>query len=617
MKKVLSLILAIAMIATFIPAVSAAEGDLVDATGKMTIKYNFEQVPSGTTDTNVTSWYKFENTNGFFEHRATTCKPRVITNGIRLQRKTGKGEYSIFRVWLPEGGDYDVYVDWEAGKNVLFDFHIGPNGSVAKDPVVGTLSSVTSKARSNDKLSTNPITLSEGYNYVIFSIPEGFTVSGSDGYLVPYSISLVSTSADKRYSAPFIKEYTAPAAQIDANTGKTTMAISTATVLSDSVTEAGEVTVEYSSSNDNIAKVDSNGNITAGVDGTATITAKVTAENSNCYVTKTATVMVGTGEYINPNDITVKYNFQQVPSGTTDANVTSWYTFENTNGFFEHRATTCKPRVITNGIRLQRKTGKGEHSIFRMWVPKSGAYDVYVDWEAGKNVLFDFHIGPDGSVAKDPVVGTLSSVTSKARSNDKLSTNPITLSEGYNYVIFRVSDNFTSGGSSDGWLIPHSISLVAGSADAIMGGEMTAPEAPLAIGATDTVSAKGYLSSTGAAASFTYASDNESAVTVNSTTGAIEAVGAGSATITATCADALSGYNTVSKTITVAAPEAPKAPNVALYVTASKGDAVSVIVNGAEKDINTALSEKRGANVTVTANDYEGHTFHGWVRGSA
>ena len=315
--------------------------------------------------------------------------------------------------------------------------------------------------------------------------------------------------------------------------------------------------------------------------------------------------------------MTIKYNFEQVPSGTTDTNVTSWYKFENTNGFFEHRATTCKPRVITNGIRLQRKTGKGEHSIFRMWVPKSGAYDVYVDWEAGKNVLFDFHIGPDGSVAKDPVVGTLSSVTSKARSNDKLSTNPITLSEGYNYVIFRVSDNFTSGGSSDGWLIPHSISLVAGSADAIMGGEMTAPEAPLAIGATDTVSAKGYLSSTGAAASFTYASDNESAVTVNSTTGAIEAVGAGSATITATCADALSGYNTVSKTITVAAPEAPKAPNVALYVTASKGDAVSVIVNGAEKDINTALSEKRGANVTVTANDYEGHTFRGWVRGSA
>ena len=167
--------------------------------------------------------------------------------------------------------------------------------------------------------------------------------------------------------------------------------------------------------------------------------------------------------------------------------------------------------------------------------------------------------------------------------------------------------------SSDSWLVIYSLTLTAGSGNAIMGGEIEAPDT-LVIDESATVSATGYLSSTSAAISdFTYSVQGDAVELVGNT---ITARKAGEATITATTTSAVSGYNTITKTITVPAPEAPKVPNVTLYVTASGGDKVTVTVNGEEKAINTALSENRGADVTVTAPEKDGYLFVGWFRGS-
>ncbi len=95
-----------------------------------------------------------------------------------------------------------------------------------------------------------------------------------------------------------------------------------------------------------------------------------------------------------------------------------------------------------------------------------------------------------------------------------------------------------------------------GTGNAIMGGKISGVSDTLEIDDTATVSATGYLSSTGAEISdFTYSVEGDAVEIVGNT---LTANAAGTATITATSADAVEGCNTITKTVTVTAPAEPE-----------------------------------------------------------
>ena len=195
MKRIISIMLAFVMLVSLLPAVTAED------TGMTTVKYDFNQVPEGTTG-DYTAWYTYENTNNLFWFKYKTCKENLYGNTVRFQRKNGAGDYVIFEIQVPKTAKYDVFVDWETLRtNVKFDLYIGPNGNTS-DTLVGSLYADNAKARSEEKISTQKVSLQAGLNYLVFRIPESFSVgSSADGFLVPYSVTLTGGGDDTLMNA--------------------------------------------------------------------------------------------------------------------------------------------------------------------------------------------------------------------------------------------------------------------------------------------------------------------------------------------------------------------------------------------------------------------------------
>ncbi|MBQ2743801.1 MAG: Ig-like domain-containing protein, partial [Oscillospiraceae bacterium] len=611
MKRLLSLILAIAMIATFIPAVSAA--GTIDATDNMKIVYDFTGPFSGMTNSTANPMTKFVGITDPFESfwKVKGFSTNVVSNYRGLESTITIKQYAVdFEINVPTDGIYNAVVNarWntKGGSNDLEVTIKDGTGTAVKEAVTQTVAYAADKASAGN-YSYGAYDLKAGTYTLTFNVP-----TAKSYWLLIYSLTL--TAGEDAKVTPFIKEYTAPAAEIAAQNETTTMSVIPATVLSDTTAAEG-VSVSYSSSNDKIAKVDTNGNISGVADGTATITATVSAENSDYYVTKTATVKVGTGVYLDPNAVTVKYDFVGPFNGLSHStNNLSSYTDKTdtaTEGAF-WKVNKFVPFTYSNYRSLNDTIAIKEGAVeFQINVPADGIYNAVVNarWNGAKNTTQGLEVtvkDSAGTAVKEASSVDITYAASREEANS-FDYGSYQLKAGTYTLTFYVPI------SSDSWLVIYSLTLTAGSGNAIMGGEIEAPDT-LVIDESATVSATGYLSSTSAAISdFTYSVQGDAVELVGNT---ITARKAGEATITATTTSAVSGYNTITKTITVPAPEAPKVPNVTLYVTASGGDKVTVTVNGEEKAINTALSENRGADVTVTAPEKDGYLFVGWFRGS-
>ncbi|MBQ8004187.1 MAG: Ig-like domain-containing protein, partial [Oscillospiraceae bacterium] len=155
---------------------------------------------------------------------------------------------------------------------------------------------------------------------------------------------------------------------------------------------------------------------------------------------------------------------------------------------------------------------------------------------------------------------------------------------------------------------------------AVMDAAFADHDKTLSVGDAATVAAAGTLSNTssmlkeGGAAKFTYASSNPNFATVDGATGKVTAISGGVAKITATCSEAIDGYNSASTYIVVDEPSETvsfsvdsSVDGISLTSAYAQGEIVSV-----SRETDIEVSAPKTAEVGETT-----YVFRGWVRGSA
>ncbi len=280
-------------------------------------------------------------------------------------------------------------------------------------------------------------------------------------------------------------------------------------------------------------------------------------------------------------------------------------TYEMTNGLFE---VTDARGVITVG-----GTGGTVHNFFKIKqsatidfkvnIPEDGKYYLRANHQLAQDgapvsVFVDGEIVGEydcyGSAQEDGAPASFASgSTSVWKNNDVVTEDGIDLSAGEHSISFSVR--------SPGYGMISYFELVNNDLSTDNVSLVYVDDTNLEIGEEATISGAVVSSLDGTVKeksneSTRYTSSNPSVVTVSGTK--ITAIGAGTADITATI-----GGVTASRSVTVADPVAP--------VTISYAES-----NNVDDEIEIKSGVARGANVTVSAPEKEGYTFRHWVRGT-
>jgi len=566
MKKLLSIILAIAMLATFVPATFAAEEvQLNDSGVKVTydlhsiVKENFGKVREST------KTIDFELTNGFFSFKSnngTNGHYEKVTGKYFDVNESGDGTYYIgiadwakvsFDIYVPKAGKYNFkmynVVSNNANLKGKYNYvYLNKNGiSTANADLIGKYTcydetkTVTSKVAEPNVF---PVEIPEAGVYTItfttdtagywYSFVSTFELDGGDG------------SAPMRATVEIV----------DGIATVKNVTFSDGSVLTADEVKAKGATITYASSDVTKATVDAaTGVITNKAEGQTTITAKV---NLNGAIAK------GQSEYLSgklPAGITVRYDLagEMAKQGikTNSSESLSKITYDGTNGFFKFVAgtysapdTNSKLKYNDNNLQIREDL----YLAFEVYVPKAGTYTMKMENgvapEGNKPQSVDVYktAGRYNSETYSPTggefEGTYDCLDNTTDTPFQVTANPpkeidgIEIPEpGYYVFTFSTYDRSKYYYGSVG-----SFSLVEGdgSQNAVIGGKITELSDALVVGGdTATVTAEGYLSATTGKATFTYASNNTDVATVDAATGVVTPVGAGTATITATCADAI------------------------------------------------------------------------------
>ncbi|MBQ2743842.1 MAG: Ig-like domain-containing protein, partial [Oscillospiraceae bacterium] len=404
----------------------------------------------------------------------------------------------------------------------------------------------------------------------------------------------------------------------------------TSAVLTDAVT-ASDAVITYSSTDDKIASVDADGKVTGLKNGTVTITAKATSPSKGTYVTKTKEIKVGTGVAdIEPDGITVNYDFAVMnPEGTTLSDLT----YSVTNGFWQYADNERNVASInseTSGLYISvyeqaplvRSDGAKWFAV-KLNVPKKDTYNIKLDCEAtnasGCNVIPKLYLfKADGSVEDGIIADNMLSTTEviPARTRKEISFDAEALEEGEYYLVMC-----SSGDTAEKYprLAFYNLTLKSGTNGLGKVPMFSSSNGKTALEAGET----SYISLTAThysngdsysdAPATTYKSDNEAVATVN-TSGAITAIGRGTANISAT-----SGEKT--KTVSITVKDKRISDNVSFMVTSALPNAVSANYVGSGNVVGESVaaydvvSIPGNTVIKVTAADVPGYVFRGWIRG--
>ncbi|MBE6966077.1 MAG: hypothetical protein E7441_08610 [Ruminococcaceae bacterium] len=264
------------------------------------------------------------------------------------------------------------------------------------------------------------------------------------------------------------------------------------------------------------------------------------------------------------------------------------FTYDATKGFWEYAEDSYNDnagiaRDKDTGVRLnldnycfQVASNKTTNTTawwiaFKLYVPKTGTYALSTDVSAVGNLTskkksaVNAYIFTTESVAfagdtirekilaginnEQNLVNTENLKTGTSDRQTALFDQTMPLTAGEHYFVF---DPIITTGTTTTNICLYSLTLTengTGTGNAIMGGKISGVSDTLEIDDTATVSAIGYLSSTGAEISdFTYSVEGDAVEIAGDTVTAKEA---GTATIIATSASAVEGCNTITKTVKV------------------------------------------------------------------
>ncbi len=635
MKKLLSVILAMTMIISLIPAVAAA-GE-TDATENLKIVYDIGAQMATYHPVNDSESLTYTTTNNFWEYykhyegAIGRIKNQELDDINLLQVYHTRSWYAI-KIYVPETATYTPSLE------VLKSVNSDNNVKVYLVPITVSLESNSTQykdfasigedlgtfackadAYTFESLSGNATKIAAGEHYIVFYNPT------KSIYTYIKSFTLTSGTGE---TAPMIKAYSEPTDI--AIGGETSTAIETSAVLTDAVT-ASDAVITYSSTDDKIASVDADGKVTGLKNGTVTITAKATSPSKGTYVTKTKEIKVGTGVAdVEPDGITVNYDFAVMnPDGTTLSDLT----YSSTNGFWQYAANERNVTSInstTSGLYISvyekaplvRSDGKKWFAV-KLNVPKKDTYSIKLDCEAtnatGCNVIPELYLfKAEGSVKDGIIADNMLSTTEvvPARTRKEISFDAEALEEGEYYLVMC-----SSGDDKDKAprLAFYNLTLKSGTNGLGKVPMFYFSHGKTALEADET----SYISFTAThysngdsysdAPATTYKSDNEAVTTVN-TSGAITAIGRGTANISAT-----SGEKT--KTVSITVKDKRISDNVSFMVTSALSNAVSANYVGSGNVVGDAVaaydvvSIPGNTVIKVTAADVPGYVFRGWVRG--
>lgn len=658
MKRILSVILTICMMAAFVPAVSAAD----TAQPNFTIKYDvggimtkYQMWPASWGDVLLhMADVKFNHTNGFFEYDYAdpivnnTLSSVEYTYGTKTISINKNGGYITFKINVPKTGDYKLRMDHDlalqgAYVDVIIDgTTVGAyncyNSAASKNwfGLTGSNNHTKSIAKvvnaETNELGEDAIFhLDAGVRSITFKVKGTLPISASYRGSIG-TFELISGDGNGNAIIGSIND------DIQLNARQTEQL--TATGYLSSTCEAIEK-FTYSSSSDSVATVDENGLITAVGAGTATITASAGTVNA---LSTTVTVTDPTA-YAVTYDIggtMTKYGMQKQSWGASKLHMSN-VKYLHTNGFFEYVAANPTVNGTSDNAEYQPGTktlamNKTDGYVtFKIDVPYEGDYKLWMDHDLAKEGAFV------DVVIDETTVGTYNCYSASA-ANNWFGTNNASnhtqsiakvmgeggvlgeeatfhLTAGEHTISFRNKAGYPEATSKRGSVGTFKL-IKGGSSNVLpMHGWATVsdsngvPVTSLTNGDTATANAAVYTTDgVAAATATTITSSNPGVLAVDGTT--VTAVGAGKATISATVEYEGVPYAITSNEILVTDP-AITTNTVSFYATTHGAD-VALTINDGEYAQDTSYGEiPANTTVTLTApTDIEGKTFRGWMRGS-
>ncbi|MBE6912273.1 MAG: hypothetical protein E7473_07095 [Ruminococcaceae bacterium] len=612
MKRFISALLAICMVCSFVPTISA-ETTGTEKSG-ITIVYDYASqfpIKTGNDYASVETMEKFtfDTSHGLWSYA------EYYGGDVRYRNKSviqlEKGNYWVaLEIYVPKSGTYNIEQKYTtySGSGTL-DMYVVPKGenTVYSNSLVQgispTLSQSCDGANSNFVALADPaikenVYFDAGYYYVVYRANGGramfgnLTLNGGSGKAVS-EITSVSAPTELKAGAT---------GNVTANVYYTDLTEGTAT--------AGDVT--YESNNTSVLEINaSTGAYTAKAAGNATVTVKAGLISKSIDITVTS---------VDGSGISVIYDYASqfpVKTGNDYASVETMekFTFDTSHGLWSYA------EYYGGDVRYRNKSviqlEKGNYWVaLEIYVPKSGTYNIEQKYTtySGSGTL-DVYIVPKGentAYSNSLIQGispTLSQSCDGANSNFVALADPaikenVQFDAGYYYVVYRANGGRAMFGN---------LTLNGGDGKAIT--EITSVSAPSEVktGTTGNVTANVYYSNltegTAAKGEVTYESNNTSVLEINTTTGAYTAKAAGDATITVKA-------GAISKSIDVTVKDAAKSGVSATYAWATQMN--PGVDNGSLKD-TTFLSQftfehshnlwkyeaqQSWATVTWRSNDY-------------
>ncbi len=616
MKKLLSIILALAMILTLVPSVFA-NGEA--ETDGIKIEYSFlkaDYVDAADT-TAPHNYITYLTSGGRLEYDAdnstTTNKTISVWNSTKPYLICQKnGEYITFKIRVPKGGKYSaalLYNVTTSTSSGIGSMYILPGDTVDIESALKTAKPVFENINFAGNAAT-PTAKSETFTADVAG--EYYMVwqrTGENGNAMrPARLILTQGTTDT--PALIYADVTLGKTEIDAGVSEETEIALSNVYMSDGESATDTSAITYTSSDESVAKIEK-GKVKAVCHGTATISAEV-----GDYVLGSTKLTVTNSR---ASKVTVEYSFKKSDYTSTDKPDTINYT--NSKGRIAFDSDSGWGGTFTDWTGsadgAYYNMDKNGYVALKIRVPEAGLYRAQFDYLVRTSgATSDIYVLPEISNDIAGVIKNTAPLFANVNfKGDAKGTGTVTAAfnaetAGEYYLVFSQT-------SENGPTRPAKFTLDGnGTETSLIYSDISFSATTLEVNGTTTLTkGNAYLSngdSTTDLAGVTYKTTNEAVATISDTT--ITAIGEGTAKIQAVRAD---GYILDEETITVSRP---KAPTVSFYAESNVDDCPIEItatdVDNNEVEAAKAATLNRGAGVTVNAPEKEGYLFVGWFRGS-
>ncbi|MBQ9985501.1 MAG: Ig-like domain-containing protein, partial [Oscillospiraceae bacterium] len=561
MKRFISILLAIMLVATLLPTAVFAEEGEAESTG-IRIKYDLQGVveklglawESSSTEASAVkrvpfSVMDFKASDGFFSFNASsqglfTAHSELNYNAV-IGFQISSGDWIAFDIFVPKAGTYtmemwcgnywkdtktEVYIDGEyVGRYSNYE-----EGTVEKNATEGQVNQFTKVV--DEPRYVEGIVFEEAGLHTI-----KFATNGTYGTVGTFYL-IENGEETENCLATIVADIDRDT--LSCGTGETA-AISTSLFMADgsAVEDKSAYPVSFRSDNEAVANVSEDGVVTPGAVGKANIAAYTTNEFGEevcaikeIYVVDGATIKYDVTKHLY-TDLGYKSS-TAVADGSLDK-----LDEVLTNGFYSYAGGKAYDANYVKYYARVQLMGNGTAMAFKINVPVAGLYGIEIDTlsktPARCDVDMDVYIttGEKSAYPKDKA-GSYNVYNPDVKDGTAIKKYicSYNFEEPGEYIINFVIGTPYQPEAGNPYSYVGSFYLVGGTKSALMNGKITSTTSSINVdeNETATVSATGYLSSTTEAATFTYSSSNEKVATVDEESGVVTPVAEGVAIITAT-----------------------------------------------------------------------------------